>query len=499
MSQHVTIHFYKNEGRNPKLKSEYTCTAGETLLSVLQKLGFVPDAVCGGKGICGACAIQFVKEAPIPSPAERSFFSAEQLRDGMRLACRIQVTKDLHLAEPFYRKQPDILFGKLDMVKMQEVDEGEVIIAVDLGTTTIAMELRSLANGQVLGQYAALNPQRKFGADVISRMEKALQSDADAKELKNLVTEEIEKGITYFKVLCPKLVNGNTFIYLAGNTVMEHLLMGYEVKGLSKYPFTPVTLNFDKMTIAGLQVILLPGISAFVGADILADLYALDMIPGILPEISEVVDKEARKSENRQHRKKLLADLGTNAELACLDGDKLTVTATAAGPAFEGGITAGIFGADLINLTSELLRKKKLEETGLLQGEAFEKGIEVQGILIKNEDIRKLQLAKAAVAAGIRMFEADEQTQIYLAGGFGYYLNAESAIRIGLLPGVLAENIECCGNLVLTGIYKLAKDLLLGQIEEKQLRHALDQVRVVNLAEMEDFEERYLAEINFPT
>lgn len=494
MSQHVTIHFYENEGKNPKLKSEYTCAVGENLLPVLQKLGFVPDAVCGGKGICGACAVAFVKEAPIPSPAERSFFSADQLRDGMRLACRIQVTKDLHLAEPFYRKQPDVLFGKVDMVKIQEVGEGEVIIAIDLGTTTIAMELRSLANGQVFGQYAALNPQRKFGADVISRMEKALQSDTDAKELKNLVTEELEKGIAYFKRLCPELVNGDTPIYLAGNTVMEHLFMGYDVKGLSKYSFTPVTLDFDKTTIAGYEVILLPGISAFVGADIVADLYALDMIPGVSAEMV----LETKESEHKQcGGKKLLADLGTNAELACLDGNQLTVTATAAGPAFEGGITAGIFGADLINLTAELLQKKKLDETGLLQGDAFEKGIEVQGILIKNEDIRKLQLAKAAVAAGIRIFDTDDRTQIYLAGGFGYYLNADSAIRIGLLPGAFAENIESCGNLVLTGIYKLAKDLIQGQTDQKQLRCALDQVKVVNLAEMDDFEERYLAEINF--
>lgn len=485
MPDTVTIHFYDNETQKLQLKSEYICQTGENLLTVLEKLGFIPDAACAGKGICGACAVQFVKEAPIPGPAERAFFTPEQLRSGMRLACRITLAKDLYLASPMYRKRPDVLFGKLDLAKVEGETMEETVIVADLGTTTIAMELRDLTGGQILGQYAALNPQRRFGADVISRMEAALRSEKEALELQELAVEEVRKGIAYFKDLCPELVKADTKIYLAGNTVMEHLFMGLDVKGLSTYPFTPSSLNFESTCVDGHEIVLLPGISAFVGADIVADLYALHMLPSMHT-------KEASE-------KKLLADLGTNAELAYFDGEQLTVTATAAGPAFEGGITAGIFGADLIKMTAELLKQERLDETGLLQGEAFEKGAVIDDVLIQNTDIRKLQLAKAAVAAGICTLHPDAAVKVYLAGGFGYYLDIESAIRIGLLPGIRKEMAEASGNLVPEGTYLIARDLHSGHLSKEQLQEVLAKVKVINLAEMPDFEKKYLEEIDFPT
>ena len=512
MCNMVTIHLMEDR----KLKSELVCEKGVSLLSALQEYGFIPAAVCGGRGICGACTVCFTKEAPLPTPTERAFFRPDQLREGRRLACRITVNKDLFLKMPEAAENPNVLFGKVEKEaprtdvcgsvqtnvagtesatltggETEELPESPYLTVVDLGTTTIAMELRETASGKTVGQYAALNPQRKYGADVISRMEAALADEKQAKKLTALVQQEMQRGLTYFRHHFPETNMQKPQVFIAGNTVMLHLFAGLSVEGLSKYPFTPVTTGFYEMQVGEYQVTLLPGISAFVGADIVADLYALDMIPECTPE-HRVTDKV------NDEKPRFLADLGTNAELAYFDGETLTVTATAAGPAFEGGITAGVFGADLVRLTAGLLETKQLDHTGLLQGEAFENGVEIEGIRLQNKDIRTLQLAKAAVAAGIESLKPDSDTEFYLAGGFGYYLDPDSAIRIGLLPGISAETIHAVGNLVPEGIYAIARDLAQGELEKEAVEKALRRVSVINLAELPEFQERYLKHIDFP-
>ena len=504
----VTIHLLENG----KLKSEVMCEKGVSLLAALQEYGFFPSVVCGGKGTCGACVVCFVKEAPLPTPAERAFFSPEQLRQGRRLACRITVNKDIFINVPEGAENPSVLFGKIEKEACStETDEAfSPVVVVDLGTTTIAMELRDVVSGKIVGQYATLNPQRKYGADVVSRMEAALAGEKQAHTLSVLVKQEIQKGLAYFQQHFSNTGIPIEKVFIAGNTVMLHLLAEHSVAGLSVYPFTPVTTGFEEIKIGEYQVTLLPGISAFVGADVVADLYALNMIPGCMAVEAEYIlacVSDSRPEEIPKYKmanivnlkkSRFLADLGTNAELAYFDGETLTVTATAAGPAFEGGITAGVFGADLVRMAAKLLETGQLDHTGLLQGDAFTRGVTIEGILLQNKDIRALQLAKAAVAAGIETLQPAVDTEFYLAGGFGYYLDPENAIRIGLLPAVSPETIHATGNLVPEGIFAIAKDLAQGVLEKNELEKALQNVKVVNLAERPEFQERYLGHIDFP-
>lgn len=281
---------------------------------------------------------------------------------------------------------------------------------------------------------------------------------------------------------------------IAGNTTMGHLLMGYDVSALGRSPFTPVEIGLQEYRHPAwdFRVWLVPGISTFVGGDIVAGLYAMGMLPKAGGE--EPVQKENEVT--------MLIDLGTNGEMAITDGTRMIVTATAAGPAFEGGAGAGIIGSDMVACTAALLRQGILDETGLLAEPYFTKGITVGNPAVRlcNQDIRDLQMAKAAVRAGVeilwhRMGEP-QIGQIYLAGGFGYYLDAEAAFTIGLLPETMRGRVRAVGNTALAGAYMIGRDLWMEQTDKRELEQCLSPIIKVNLAEQEAFEALYLRYMN---
>ena len=559
-----------------------THDSGATIMSTLLENGLVSGQFCGGRGTCGRCQIQYISPAPLPTAMERNSMEPEKLRQGYRLACmsrpkdncviRLAMSEERTVQiltrmidvsdENDLNSQPmQMLSGQRTTCQgmltqstlspnlvMQEKEE--YMIAVDLGTTTIAMQLRGMDSGKVIDTYCEMNPQRSYGADVLSRIQ-ASCAGAD-KKLQSAVWEVLRRGVEQFHN--NKITHGMKNIScmcIAGNTTMVHLLMDYDVSRLGQSPFMPITLDLLEESWENMfPVYIAPGISTFVGGDIVAGLYALSMLPGqkmgkakkvvteqaeteqavteqAVPEravTEQVVTDESTPAKNRQDsgKIKMLIDLGTNGEMAITDGTRMIVTATAAGPAFEGGASAQVIGTDMIALTAELLQTNVIEETGYMATSPCQ----VRGITITQKDIRDLQLAKAAVRAGTEILwqlldktgnrekilpqspeqPETEQTRteqayglqrVYLAGGFGYYLDVEAAFSIGLLPDRMRGKVQAVGNTSLEGAYRLGRDFHKKVLLKEEIQEMLARIEHVNLANQEAFDELYIKYMNF--
>ena len=374
--------------------------------------------------------------------------------------------------------------------------KGSFVIA-DIGTTTIAMELYD-PMGNKVADYVATNPQRVVGADVISRIQ-AAENPMMAKQLQAFVLMELEKGIEKFLTRtmdgeADRTAEQQEFqqdmyqdrniekIYIAGNTVMLNILCGHDVRPLGYAPFQAQYLAEETLEIKGILAVTMPGLSAFVGGDVVAGILATGM--------------------QRREEINLLIDLGTNGELVLGNREKMLAGSTAAGPAFEGMLRAqgkSVWGADIVSCVAELLKRGIVDETGLLAEPYFETGVTIGGVCITQDNIRSLQMAKAAIATGVQALikayglnGAEEIHRVYLAGGFGYYLKAEAAMEIGLLPGELIGKTQAIGNSALAGCYY--RHACSRAIQETDRIRTV--TKVVNLAEMEAFTEEFVENMN---
>ena len=556
-----------------------------TIMSILLQNRLMSGSFCGGRGDCGRCVIQFLEGAPLPTGMERARLTPEELRQGYRLACVTRPKRDCvikivnggdadtpivtevnlpsesidsnsrknNLSENQkssamkYEKEKETALKKAlkkssvisetsaDVMKFPEKGEkdnpkcnGCYIIAVDLGTTTIAMQLLARKTGEVTDTYCEKNPQSIYGTDVLARIEASC--NGNRAELQRLVCEALTRGLRQFTACLREKQSAEAQIFcmcIAGNTAMEHLLMGYDVESLGKAPFVPVEKGLQKTALPGMDfpVYIAPCISAFVGGDVVAGLYALHMLPSF-PEFSErgnAEDGTAAPSDRGQRegvQAALLIDLGTNGEMAITDGQRMIVTATAAGPAFEG--RGDIIGTDRIALTAELLRRGILDETGLMAEPYFEKGVPIEmrgkgerqgkprrqekeekeknACYFKKEDVRSLQMAKAAVRAGVEILWEEmgrpDIDRVYLAGGFGYYLDVEAAVAIGLLPAYMRDRVRAVGNTSLAGAYELGCALSESETGGEILEKSLSRIESINLAEKSAFEALYLKYMN---
>lgn len=417
--------------------------------------------------------------------------------------------------------------------------ENRYAIAIDLGTTTLAFALVNITSAQVLHTVTLLNSQCKYGADVLSRIQASVEGKKD--ELRECIQKDLCTGIDRLLEEC-KLIAKNEKtnpierVVIAGNATMIHLLMGYDCSTLGVYPFTPVNtelisgtteaiLGYNRWDI-GIATTILPGISAFVGGDIVSGLYALDMA--------------------EQEEVNLFIDLGTNGEMALGNKDKILVTSVAAGPAFEGGNIScgtgsvagaicsvdiecnpvngnynvnfktlqdkppcGICGTGVIETVAELLKNEIIDETGLYRDDFFESGFllaktagvnpasdmeQSEKVIFSQKDIREFQMAKAAVHAGIDILttqygvKTDQIKKVYLAGGFGFNLNVKKAVSTGLLPGELYDKVEVVGNTALGGTVRFLTD--------REKKGKVQKIKTISqeivLANNGDFNAKYL-------
>jgi len=428
---------------------------GASLESALAPYGV--EFPCGGAGVCRGCRVRVIEGRIAITPEMQEVFSAAELAAGWRLACcsRVEGPLKLEIAQwetPILSDDSQFAF---------EPAEG-LGIAIDLGTTTLVAQRLDLATGEVLAVETALNPQTEWGADVMSRVQYALAGGAAE------LTAAIRRTLAH-------MVKPARLVLLAGNTVMHHLFCGIDVEPLAHAPFqpadhgkrvfTPAELGWDLPTDTSIRF--LPCLGSFVGSDILAGILATG-----IAESAEIA---------------ALVDLGTNGEIAMGNCERILCASTAAGPAFEAGrirkgmraasgaishVAArngslecrvigdapprGICGSGLVDAAAAGLDLGRILPNGRFANGAREMAL-VPPVAITQADVRELQLAKGAIAAGLRILadrwgaRVEDIRKIHLAGAFGNYVNIESARRIGLLEAE-PSCIFPAGNTSLRGV-----------------------------------------------
>lgn len=513
--------------------------SNQTILEWYQQNNRFIDAPCAGKGDCGRCKIRFLSEAPIPEEKEKRLLTEAEVKAGVRLACVAKMQKDAQF------EAVGDLFGTEKIVvpmeetyqEKEEIDENELLgIALDIGTTTLAMSLVRLSSGKCIKTVTSVNHQRSYGADVISRIQAA--NNGKGLELQICILKDIWNMLLEMLQVTGIKEKQMKKIAIAGNTTMCHLLLGYSCEGMGNAPFRPTNLSLIKITIAELfekiafliktnevyhklnaEVVILPGISAFVGADIVAGMYACDM------DVSE--------------KMQMLLDIGTNGEMVIGNKDRFLVTATAAGPVFEGGniscgmpavkgavshvqclpeiikggekeyiwnyemiginqqneeMPKGICGSGLIDLAAGLWKESLIDENGTLIEKFFETGVSIKNLKITQADIRELQMGKAAIRAGIEILCQKAVPEcIFLAGGFGTELNIDSASVIGLFPKGMDNYVVSKGNTSLLGLQKFLTD----KNGEMRVKNIVKLSEEIVLAEDGNFEEKYILFMQF--
>lgn len=444
--------------------------------SLLSSL-FSIETPCGGHARCGKCRVVARGGLSAPSDAERRLLSESELAQGVRLACLTYIEGDCEVESEASEDGLILSEGASAPIILSPTFENYGV-AIDIGTTTLAAKLFDRA-GVCRAEAVRLNPQSRFGADVISRIEAALGGAAH--EIALCIRTALDEMIVELAGEAKIAIALIDRAVITGNTVMLHLLTETSVEPLSHAPFAlergfGETFGAAELGLSSLspnsRIYLPPCIASFVGADTTCALLA----SGIC----------------RTHDARLLIDIGTNGEMALLRGGALTVCSTAAGPAFEGvGISMGmrgsrgaidrvtlvngaphvhvigecepigICGSGLVDAIACLLDTEDIDETGFIEDEE----ISLAGnVVITQQDVRAVQLAKSAICAGIKSLLADaaispsELAGVTLAGGFGSYLNLKNAERIGLLPEGLADKTTVAGNAALAGAIMLLLD-----------------------------------------
>lgn len=345
-------------------------------------------------------------------------------------------------------------------------------LAIDIGTTNIKMAKVVRQTGRILGEYQQKNSQRKYGGDVLSRIRHACSGKAE--ELTGLIRQDIRNGMEALNANSPEQ------IAIACNTTMMALLCGDSVKEMQEFPFTPQRLLVPPRD----GVRMAPAAGAFIGGDIVAGL-------SVLPEKEESF---------------VFIDLGTNGEMVLKSGEYILAASAAAGPAFEYMVDAS--GSMLLEVLREAYEAGIVDETGLLAEKWFDTGYLWKSengeheFLLTQQKIRDLQLAKAAIRTGVDFLlekykeftgQKIEPEHIYLAGGMGV-VSEEACICIGMLPERFFGKCSFLGNTALQG----AIQLLLEPEGLAKMQAMAGLIQVHNLAEWEEFNERFVQNINFP-
>ena len=497
----------------------HDCPVGTTLGELMQGHGH-GTMPCGGHGKCGKCRVTVAGDVTPPTEDEKKALTPAELAQGIRLACRTAALGDCTVTSAEQGGGQIVVDGTFPASVRASMQSGELSpafaeygAAVDIGTTTLAARLFD-REGRKLAETSRLSPQSAWGADVISRMEAAMAGNASriagvTRRAIDAMLEEMagQAGIE------PAHIGAVT---ITGNTVMLHLLTETDVEPLTHAPFEAKRLFGETLSAAELELTVLgentpvylpPCIAAFVGADTVTAVLASDL---------------------REHPETaLLCDIGTNGEMVLWHENSLYACSTAAGPAFEGaGISmgmggrtgavdrvwvtdgevqahvigeaspVGICGSGLVDAVAALLDTEALDETGFLEDDP---AVILSPVEITQEDIRAVQLAKSAIHAGMRtLIEAgglscEEVATLYIAGGFGSYLDVTSAGKIGLLPEELTDRVTVLGNAALTG----ASMLLLRTDLRAGCETMARETRIVELATNPVFVSEYMERMMF--
>ena len=486
------LHFLR-EGKT------FEASAGMTVLEAQIQAKLAPDAPCGGLGKCGKCKA-WIEEKEV-------------------LSCQTIVDRDMTVDTRRGNSRAQILMegeGRETDFSLNSLSEQvmhPLLAAVDIGTTSVVAYLLDGKTGEQLDSDSMLNPQKQYGADVVMRGSYAMEHGGNV--LAQCIRDAVQELLGSIAARNGRCMEDIVEIVMVGNSCMHHLFLNIPLDSLVRVPYEPNVKEALVLKAADYipgvypkaELKWLPNIGGFVGAD----------TAGCL--LSARIDLREKMT--------LLVDIGTNGEMALGNRDSMNACSTAAGPAFEGAkITCGMRGSDgaidavwieeneikyhvigdteatgicgsgLLDAAACLLKLGKIEESGHME-ETF---YFTDQVFLNQKDIRELQLAKAAIGAGIRILcshrdiRVDQIEEVLLAGAFGNYLNPHSACAIGMLPRELEGKIVSIGNAAGEGARIAVRD----QKEFETGCRIASEVEFLELATKKEFQDIYVDELEFP-
>ena len=517
-------------------------SAKETIADTLTRAGFCVEHPCGGHGKCGKCLVRAVPAAA-PTEIERRIIPKNDLDLGWRLSCLSPAVPGMKVF--IYKGNEQILEQGALLQHSWNVraDGGKYRLAADIGTTTVVLYMLHPDDGRIITVVSAANSQNKYGADVISRIFAAGEDHKNLDNLKYAIIGTINGLIDEITMSTGVSIADISGLYAAGNTTMEHLLLGVDPSPIGRSPFDPPFLKAKDRNAAecGLNLSkeaflrLVPNISAFVGGDITAGLYYTGVF--------------------RQPGTSLFIDIGTNSEMAVCRNGRIWACSAAAGPAFEGahistGLRAvngavehasvegddlyispiggappaGICGSGIIDLVAVLAEHGVIEPSGKFAdaSKISSKGLARRirrgnknfsefvycfadeygankDLTLPQKDVREIQLAKSAIAVGIAKLSEKagitpgELDRIYIGGAFGNFIDSANAMKLGVLPALPADKVTAAGNCAGLGVCRSAFD----PEAEEAFGYICSHCESINLAELDDFQTQFVRNLKF--
>ena len=459
---------------------------GSNLMEALRSAGLQPEAPCGGKGTCGKCKV---------------LWNGEEV-----LSCHTVIDRDGTVVLP--QKQNTVILTSGVSVETKAEGEHTYVLAFDIGTTTVVAYLLDGKTGQQLAQASCLNPQGVYGADVIARIQHVITTGTE--ELKKQILgalAELTREVAQKAEIDPTQIGLGAVV---GNTAMHHLLLGIDPKPLTTPPYMPKVSEAlalpakEYLPIAPAGTLrVLPNIAGFVGAD--------------------TVGCMAATRFDQFEKLTLMIDIGTNGEMVLGDRTGRLACSTAAGPAFEGakiscgmrgavgavdrvwlekgklqyhvigeGKAIGLCGSGLLDLVACLLELEEISPSGRM--ECKEYPLADTDVVLTQQDVREVQLAKAAIRAGIELMcqylhrSVEQIDTVLLAGAFGNYMDPGSACRIGMIPPCLEHKIRPIGNAAGAG----AKLSALSGEEFSYAQDLAENTEFLELASMPQFQDSFV-------
>lgn len=479
------------------------CEEEALLLPELLRAGIYVENLCNGKGTCGKCEVY--------------------VNGRKQLACETYVQSELYVSVSELKADDKVLVdGYLPSFEIERYTNGYGA-ALDIGTTTVVAEIVDLMTGKQLTSAAIINPQKKYGMDVMTRISYEYEYTEDGiRQLQQSIVKAVNQLLE--KMCCDVNVSPEEIlkITVSANCTMMHMFMGKDARGIGKAPYRPQFLKAQRFKAgnigihAGLgesaEIYCLPQVSAFIGADILAGVCVCEL--------------------EKQRGNVLFIDIGTNGEIVLARQGRLLCCSCAAGPALEGmsiscgmravkgavedvhitetgvqldviggGQPIGICGSGILAVIKEMLRTGIIKRNGVFAGKSREYVLQqTPKLSVTQKDVRQVQLAKGALLSGIQALlkyagiTDGELDKVIIAGQFGVHLPEEVLIDTGILPQSVMKKVSYVGNTSQTGAYMA----LMSERVRTNMEKLAEKIEYIELAEIEDYDHLLAQSMMFP-